>query len=267
LIRSIIAASVVSSSASEVVRRDVGGHADGDTARAVGQQVGEPARQNRRLLHSAVVVRDEIDCLLVDFAQHVHGQRGEACFGVVADEPVGDERMVVGVHSQAVNRLHPGIVDRSHLSEVEPAIGQFGGDRSHVGVGDAAEDLLPVTAPPLNATDVVLLEPLFVDPTATAMSANEFREAGNAVGIRTAGLARHSPEHRAQLLLLRTSEADLGGEQFSLGAVGDDDLVLAGGVPVSAGDHPELQQHLLHIGCQPDAARGIRDLDGVPRQR
>ena len=59
----------------QVVRRDVGGHPDRDTAGTVGEQVGEPARQNRRFLHPAVVVRDEIDCLLVDFTQHVHGQR------------------------------------------------------------------------------------------------------------------------------------------------------------------------------------------------
>ena len=34
----------------EVVRRDVGGHADGDALAAVDQQVGEPRRQHRRLL-------------------------------------------------------------------------------------------------------------------------------------------------------------------------------------------------------------------------
>ena len=66
----------------EVVRRNVGGHADGDAAGSVGQQVREPARQNRWLLHAPVVVRDEIDCLLVNFAQHLHRERSEPCFGV-----------------------------------------------------------------------------------------------------------------------------------------------------------------------------------------
>lgn len=75
----------------QVVRRDVGGHADRDTAGTVGQQVGEPARQDRRFLHAAVVVRAEIDCLLVDFAQHLHGQGSQPGFRVVADEPIGDE--------------------------------------------------------------------------------------------------------------------------------------------------------------------------------
>ena len=40
----------------QVVRRDVGGHADGDAARAVDQQVGELGRQDGRLLQRAVVV-------------------------------------------------------------------------------------------------------------------------------------------------------------------------------------------------------------------
>ncbi len=62
----------------QVVRRHVGGHADRDAARAVGEQVREPARQDRRFLYASVIVRDEIDCLLVDFAQHLHGQRREA---------------------------------------------------------------------------------------------------------------------------------------------------------------------------------------------
>ena len=34
----------------EVVRRNIGGHADGNALYAVDQQVGEASRQNRRLL-------------------------------------------------------------------------------------------------------------------------------------------------------------------------------------------------------------------------
>ena len=93
----------------QVVRRDVGRHADRDAAGTVGQQVREPARQHRRLLHPAVVVGDEIDCLLVDFAQHLHRQRRQPRLGVVADEAVGDERVVVGVDAEAVDRLHAGV--------------------------------------------------------------------------------------------------------------------------------------------------------------
>ena len=40
----------------EVVRRDVGRHADGDAAGAVDEQVRELRRQHRRLLQAVVVV-------------------------------------------------------------------------------------------------------------------------------------------------------------------------------------------------------------------
>ena len=40
----------------EIVRRNVGGHADGDTAGAVDEKVREASRNDRRLLHGAVVV-------------------------------------------------------------------------------------------------------------------------------------------------------------------------------------------------------------------
>ncbi len=53
----------------QVVRRDVGGHADGDAARAVDQQVGELGRQHDRLLQRAVVVLAELDGLLVEVVE------------------------------------------------------------------------------------------------------------------------------------------------------------------------------------------------------
>src|SRR5262249_20245981 len=90
----------------QVVRRDVGGHADRDAAGPVGQQVGEPAGQYRGLLYPAVVVRYEIDRLLIDFTQHLHGEGRQPGFGVVADEAVGQECVVFGVDAQAVHRLH-----------------------------------------------------------------------------------------------------------------------------------------------------------------
>ena len=62
----------------QVVRRDVGGHADGDARAAVDQQVGELGRQDRRLLLGAVVVLDEVDGVLVDVGQQLGGDRGQA---------------------------------------------------------------------------------------------------------------------------------------------------------------------------------------------
>ena len=67
---------------------------------AVDEQVGEAARQDDRLAGLAVVVRLEVDRLLVDVPHHLHGERGEPAFGVVADEAVRDERVVVGVDAE-----------------------------------------------------------------------------------------------------------------------------------------------------------------------
>ncbi len=66
----------------QVVRRDVGRHADRDAGAAVDQQVGDPRGQDRGLLRAAVVVRDEVDGVLVDVPQHLHGQRVEPRLGV-----------------------------------------------------------------------------------------------------------------------------------------------------------------------------------------
>ena len=68
----------------QVVRRDVGGHADGDALAAVDQQVGEPRRQHRWLLACAVVGRLHVDGLFVDVGQQLHRQRvqgGTPCCG------------------------------------------------------------------------------------------------------------------------------------------------------------------------------------------
>ena len=53
----------------QVVRRDVGRHAHGDAGRTVDQQVRHLGRQDQRLALGAVVVRPEIDGLLVDVGE------------------------------------------------------------------------------------------------------------------------------------------------------------------------------------------------------
>src|SRR5262249_19132620 len=57
----------------KVVRRNVGGHADGDAVGAVDQQVGELAGQHQRLAILAVVVVDVIDRVVVEIRQHFSG--------------------------------------------------------------------------------------------------------------------------------------------------------------------------------------------------
>ena len=104
----------------QVVRRDLGGHADGDAGRAVDEQVGEAARQHRRLQRLAVVVRDEVDGVLLDVPHHLHGDRGHPALGVsrgggavvAARAEVAlavDERVA---QRPVLHEAHEGVVDR-----------------------------------------------------------------------------------------------------------------------------------------------------------
>ena len=63
----------------QVVRRDAGGHAHRDALRTVDQEIREAGRQDNRLLVAPVVVVLEIDALLIDVADHLHGQGGPSC--------------------------------------------------------------------------------------------------------------------------------------------------------------------------------------------
>ena len=66
----------------QVVRRDVGRHADRDTGRAVHQQVGEAGGQYDRLLTLLIEVRLEIDRVFLDVRQHIVCQLGHAGLGI-----------------------------------------------------------------------------------------------------------------------------------------------------------------------------------------
>ena len=66
----------------EIVRRDVGRHADGDAAGAVDEEVREARRQDHRLLLGAVVVLAEVDGVLVDVLEQRMRDLGEAHLGV-----------------------------------------------------------------------------------------------------------------------------------------------------------------------------------------
>ncbi len=65
-----------------IVRRDVGRHADGDAGRTVGQQIGERARQDDRLVLAAVVGRAEVDRVLVDAVEQQPRHLGHPRLGV-----------------------------------------------------------------------------------------------------------------------------------------------------------------------------------------
>ncbi len=66
----------------EIVRRDVGRHADGDALRAVDEEIGEARRQHDRLAPAAVVVGLVIDGFLVVVLEQRIGGMREARLGV-----------------------------------------------------------------------------------------------------------------------------------------------------------------------------------------
>ena len=66
----------------EVVRRNVGGHADGDAGGAVDQEVRDPRRQDHRFGACAVVVWTERHRGLVDLAEHLVAEAREPALRV-----------------------------------------------------------------------------------------------------------------------------------------------------------------------------------------
>ena len=66
----------------QVVRRHVGRHADGDAGAAVDEQIWKGGRENGRLSSRLVVVRDEIDRVLVHVVHQRGAEMGHARFGV-----------------------------------------------------------------------------------------------------------------------------------------------------------------------------------------
>ena len=104
----------------EIVRRDVGRHADGDAGRAVDQQVGDARRQDQRLPNGVVVVGAEVDGFLVDVGQHLAGDARHADLGVAhrrrriavdrAEVALAvDQRVAQG---EVLRHAHDGVVHR-----------------------------------------------------------------------------------------------------------------------------------------------------------
>ena len=91
-----------------VVRRDVRRHADRDARRAVDEQLRELRRQNRRLLQRLIVVRREVDRLLVDILQH------ELC-----DLRHADLGVTHGSRRVAVDRAEVAVAVREHVAHGE----------------------------------------------------------------------------------------------------------------------------------------------------
>ena len=104
----------------EVVRRDVGRHADRDARGAVDQQVRHARRQHRRLELLAVVVRREVDRLLVDVGEQLGGDLLQPALGVaVGRGRVAVDRAEVALavdqrvaHREVLRHAHQRLVGR-----------------------------------------------------------------------------------------------------------------------------------------------------------
>ena len=104
----------------QVVRRNVGRHADRDAAGAIDQQVGQLARQYQRFFFAAVVIGAEIDGFLVDVGQHLVGDLGQPDLGVAHGGgvvAVDRAEIALAVHQHVAHREvlrhpHDGVVDR-----------------------------------------------------------------------------------------------------------------------------------------------------------
>jgi hypothetical protein len=104
----------------QIVRGHVGGHAHGDAAGAVDQQIGEARGQNRRLALGIVVVGLELDRVLVDVLEQrmrhlghaglgvAHGRRGIAVDRAEIALPV-DQRQPEG---EFLRHAHQRVIDR-----------------------------------------------------------------------------------------------------------------------------------------------------------
>ena len=95
-----------------IVRRDGGRHADSNAGGAIGEKIGKAAGQHDRLLDGAVVIRPEVDRVLVDTRQQRLGHLGETRLGVAH----GGGVIAVDVAEVALP-LDQRIADRELLGE------------------------------------------------------------------------------------------------------------------------------------------------------
>ena len=99
---------------------DVGGHANGDTLRAVDKDVREARREDLRLLERLVVVGDPVHRVFVEVTEQLHGRPRKAALGVAhggGRVAVDVSKVAMAVHERHAHReplgqTHHGIIDR-----------------------------------------------------------------------------------------------------------------------------------------------------------
>ena len=140
----------------EVMGRDVGGHADGNAACSVDQQVRNPRRQDDGLQLLLVVVRLEIDRVLVDVGQQGRGGRGHPGLGVShrgRHIPIDRAEIALAVdqhqpHREGLGHAHQRHIDRGVTVRVktaqhvahDPRTFRIGAIRRHFEVVHRVED-------------------------------------------------------------------------------------------------------------------------------
>ena len=148
----------------QVVRRDVGGHADRDAGGAVDDQVGDRRGQHDGLGLAAVVVGLEVDGVLVDGGGHRHGRGRHPALGVAhrGGGVVGRAEVAVPVDHRQPHRprlRHPdqGVVDRAVAVGVQPAhdLADHAGALDVAAVGPQAHVVHRVEDPPLDRLEAV----------------------------------------------------------------------------------------------------------------
>ncbi len=103
------------------MRRNVGRHADRDTARAIDQQVGEARRKHGRFFTRTIVVLREIDSILVEIVEQRVGDLLQPRFGIThRGGRIGVHAAEVALavdqrnaHRPALRHSGEGIVDRA----------------------------------------------------------------------------------------------------------------------------------------------------------
>ena len=104
----------------QIMRRYVGCHPDGDTRRAIDQQLRDARRQNRRFMFAFIIVGNKIDCFHVDVGQQFLGAARHADFGIAqrcGGVAVHGAEITLPVHEDVAHgeflgHAHDGVVNR-----------------------------------------------------------------------------------------------------------------------------------------------------------
>ncbi len=140
--------------------RNIGGHAHGDARRTVEQQVGQPRRQQVRLLECVVEVGRELDGVLVEVFQQfqgdgrqpglsvAHGRRAVAVdaaeVALTVDQGVTHGELLRQPHHRVVDRaVAVGVILAQHLADETRAFAvRLVGPQPHVvhGIENAPVD-------------------------------------------------------------------------------------------------------------------------------